>query len=107
MNIKRFEDLGIWQEARELCKVVYEITSIGPFSKDYFSWILETIESPDLILAGDFGELIATRLYPKTPVTYDKYLTVVYKETSILDGFILTAYFSRSINKTRTIVWKP
>jgi four helix bundle protein len=35
MNIKRFEDLEIWQEARELCKVVYEITSTGPFSKDY------------------------------------------------------------------------
>ncbi|TSA32721.1 MAG: hypothetical protein D4R64_15520 [Porphyromonadaceae bacterium] len=78
-----------------------------PETKDCFSWILETIENPDLILAGDFGELIATRLYPKTPVTYDKYLTVVYKETSNLDGFILTAYFSRSINKTRAIVWKP
>jgi four helix bundle protein len=24
-----------WQEARELCKVVYEITSKGPFSTDY------------------------------------------------------------------------
>ena len=35
MNIKRFEDLEIWQEARKLCKVVYEITSIGPFSTNY------------------------------------------------------------------------
>ena len=35
MNIKRFEDLEIWQEARELCKVVYEITSDGPFSIDF------------------------------------------------------------------------
>jgi len=35
MNIKKFEDLEIWKEARELCKVVYEITSTGPFSKDY------------------------------------------------------------------------
>lgn len=78
-----------------------------PETKDYFSWILETIENPDLILAGDFGELIATRLYPKTPVTFDKYLTVVYKETNNLGGFILTAYFSRSINKTRKVVWKP
>jgi len=78
-----------------------------PETKNYFSWVLETIENPDFILAGDFGELIATRLYEKTPVTYDKYLMVVYKETSNLDGFILTAYFSRSINKTRRIVWKP
>jgi four helix bundle protein len=35
MNIKRFEDLEIWQSARELCKVVYEITSKGLFNTDY------------------------------------------------------------------------
>jgi hypothetical protein len=78
-----------------------------PEMKSCIPWILETIENPDLILTGDFGELIAVKLFEKTPVTYDKYLTVVYKETSKLDGFILTAYFSRSINKTRKIVWKP
>jgi len=39
----------------------------------------------------------------KTPVTTDKYLTAVYKETSIVDGFILTAYFSRSFNTNRRI----
>jgi four helix bundle protein len=35
MSITRFEDLEIWQEARELCKVVFEITSGGPFSMDF------------------------------------------------------------------------
>jgi four helix bundle protein len=35
MNIKRFEDLEIWKEARELCKVVYAITSIVPFCNDF------------------------------------------------------------------------
>jgi four helix bundle protein len=35
MNIKRFEDLDIWKEAKDLCKVVYDITSKEPFSKDY------------------------------------------------------------------------
>ena len=78
-----------------------------PETNDCISWILETIENPNLIIAGDFGELLAIRLYDKTPVTNDKYLIVVYKETGTLDGFILTAYFSRSINKTRRIVWKP
>jgi hypothetical protein len=29
------------------------------------------------LLAGDFGELIAIRLYEKIPVTYDKYIRVV------------------------------
>jgi four helix bundle protein len=35
VNIKRFEDLEIWQEARELCKIVFEITSHFPFSSDF------------------------------------------------------------------------
>jgi len=86
---------------------IKHISQNHPETKNCFSWILETIENPDLILAGDFEELIAIRQYKKTPVTNDKYLTVVYKETSQLDGFILTAYFSRSINKSRKIIWKP
>jgi hypothetical protein len=86
---------------------IRHITENHPEMKSCIAWILKTIENPDFILAGDFGELIAIRLFEKTPVTNDKYLTVVYKETGILDGFILTAYFSRSINKTRRIVWKP
>ena len=35
MKVTRFEDLEIWKETRELCKVVYEITSNGPFSMDF------------------------------------------------------------------------
>jgi len=35
MHVGRFEELEIWQDARELCKLVYEITSIEPFSRDY------------------------------------------------------------------------
>ena len=35
MTIERFEDLEIWQLARELCKFVYEITEKELFSKDF------------------------------------------------------------------------
>jgi len=77
-----------------------------PETKDSIGLILETIEKPDLILAGDFGELIAIRLYGKTPVTRNKFLTVVYKETET-DGFVLTAYYSRRFNKKRKVIWKP
>jgi len=35
MKVTRFEDLEIWQEARELCKIVYEVTSNGPFWQDF------------------------------------------------------------------------
>ncbi len=34
-TIKRFEDIGVWQKARELSKEIYAITKIGEFSKDY------------------------------------------------------------------------
>lgn len=78
-----------------------------PETRECITWVLETIENPDFILAGDFGELLAVKRYDKTPVSQDKFLIIVYKETSKLDGFILTAYFSRSINKKRRMVWKP
>jgi four helix bundle protein len=35
MNVKRFEDLEIWQEARELCRVIFKLISDEPFSKDH------------------------------------------------------------------------
>jgi len=35
MKIERFENLEIWQDARELCKLIYEITSEKPFCDDY------------------------------------------------------------------------
>lgn len=34
-TINRFEDLQIWQLARELSKVIFELTSHEPFSKDF------------------------------------------------------------------------
>jgi len=35
MTIERFEDLEIWQEARALCKRIFELTSISPFVSDF------------------------------------------------------------------------
>lgn len=35
MKISRFEDLECWEQARKLMKVIYEMTKIPPFSKDY------------------------------------------------------------------------
>jgi hypothetical protein len=33
--IPRFEDIQAWQEARQLLKIVYELTSTGTFAKDF------------------------------------------------------------------------
>ena len=35
MKIERFEDLEIWQQARALCKYIFELTEKEPFCKDY------------------------------------------------------------------------
>jgi four helix bundle protein len=34
-KIQKFEDLIAWQKARELTKAIYQLTSDGPFSKDF------------------------------------------------------------------------
>jgi len=69
--------------------------------------IVETIENPELILEGDFGELLAVKFYNESPVSKNKYLIVAYKEINQEDGFILTAYFARRLSKRRKILWKP
>jgi hypothetical protein len=68
--------------------------------------IKQTIESPEMILQGDYGELLAVRKYDKTPVSKEKYLIVAYKEVNSSNGFILTAYFSRKLNKRRKVLWQ-
>lgn len=35
MKVNCFEDLNIWKESRELCKMVYKLTSKDPFNKDF------------------------------------------------------------------------
>ena len=66
--------------------------------------ILETVNEPDVVQEGDFGELLAVRFYPRTPLTR-KHLVVVYRETAVDDGFILTAYFARRPSARRHVLW--
>jgi len=67
---------------------------------------LESVNIPDFILKVDLSELLAIKFYDKTPLT-SKYLIVVYKEPSNIDGFIHTAYFTNRIAKWREILWRP
>jgi len=66
--------------------------------------VLETIGNPDAIQKGDFGELLALRFYPQTPLT-QKHLVVAYREAAANDGFVLTAYFARRPSVRREIIW--
>ena len=69
------------------------------------NWRLETVTEPDLIQAGDSGELIAVRKYESTPMT-STFLVVPYRELSKEDGFVLTAYLTNRPSSSRSILWK-
>jgi len=51
--------------------------------------VLQTINEPQVIFAGNSGELLAVR-----EIESGKYLVVPYKEQD-KDGFIITAFFTR------------
>ena len=67
--------------------------------------ILETIAEPDMIQEGDFGEMLAVRFYPETPITR-KYLMVAFREIGQEDGFVLTAYLTNQPSPRREVIWK-
>ena len=67
--------------------------------------VLETIENPDLVQKGDFGGRLAIKFYEDTPLT-SKFLVVIYKEVSKLDGFIITAYYTNKPSGRRKALWK-
>ena len=65
------------------------------------SEIVHAIETPDKILAGSDGELLAIK-----PLDNGKYLVVVYRECEE-DGFVITTYLTRRINSLnkRQVLW--
>ena len=67
--------------------------------------VLETLSTPDMVQQGDLDTLIAVKLYTETPLA-EKYLIVVYRETSEADGFVLTAYFTNTPSERRKILWR-
>ncbi len=70
------------------------------YMSEYHEDVLRTIDQPDLILRGSYGSLTAVRGYGQ-----NRYLAVVYRELSDDDGFVVTAYFVRRIDR-RKIVWR-
>lgn len=68
--------------------------------------VLETIESPDIIVKGEKNELIALRRYEKTSIS-SKTMAVIYKEEKT-DGFIITAFLTSKPDKIVMggVLWK-
>jgi hypothetical protein len=61
--------------------------------------VLEAIENPTWVLRGYAGAAVAV-----LSVAKQGYLHVVYREISQDDGFIITAFISRKVNR-RMIIW--
>lgn len=61
--------------------------------------VLATLEEPDWVTRGYRGSLVAWKGFGRAG-----YLAVVYKELSKQDGFVITAFFTRSPKK-RNKVW--
>ena len=65
----------------------------------FYDDVLETVESPDLVLRGYKGALIAVHGAGRS-----RYLCVIYKEIGKEDGFVISAFFTAEINK-RNQIW--
>ena len=78
----------------------YHITENHDELASYYHDILDIIEKPNFIVRGNKGTLKATRNLGKSV-----WLTVIYREVSKKDGFVITAYFLDKKPKGE-IVWQ-
>ena len=70
----------------------------------YLHAVLETIGTPDFVYEGDHGELLAV-----STRSADRWLVVVYREVSAVDGFVITAFFTTRVERfeRRRLLWRP
>jgi len=66
----------------------------------YFYEVLDTVGKPEMIVRGNKGTLKAARNIGRR-----KWLVVIYKELSKIDGFVITAYLLDTKPKGE-IVWQ-
>ncbi len=66
----------------------------------YYEDVIEVLENPDLILNGYNGSLIAVKEYGQK-----RYLSVIYRELSQDDGFVISAYFTSKVDRKKA-KWK-
>ncbi|RMH96275.1 MAG: hypothetical protein D6681_12550 [Calditrichaeota bacterium] len=78
------------------------ITEGHPELAGHYYEVLETVAQPDWVFEGDKEALLAVR-----KIQANKYLVVVYKETGLNDGFIITAFLTKKIKrlKKRHKIW--
>jgi hypothetical protein len=75
------------------------IVSNKPYMGVYYEKVLDAIEQPTWIVRGYGGTLVAVFTLGR-----QQYLHVVYREVNRKDGFIITAFIARKINR-EAIIW--
>jgi hypothetical protein len=78
----------------------YHITENHDDLASYFHEVLETVETPDVIVRGNGGSYKAAKNYSRK-----KWLVAAYREISKDDGFVITAYFLSTKPKGE-IIWR-
>lgn len=66
----------------------------------HYDDVLDTVENPDFIILGYRGALIAVK-----ELASRRFLSVVYRELSRSDGFVITAYITSRVRR-RAILWR-
>jgi len=65
----------------------------------HYDDVLYAIEDPDYIIAGYRRAQIALK-----KITRTKFLAVVYREISRVDGFVITAYFTSKFDLEKEVI---
>ena len=68
----------------------FHITEEHSEMAGYYFEVLGIVEEPEAIYKGKAGECLAVREVEK-----DKYIVVIYSETSKTDGFVITAFLTK------------
>lgn len=69
-----------------------------PYMRAYYEKVLLAVENPTWVLRGYAGAMIAV-----LSIGRRQFLNVIYREVSRKDGFIITSFVSRTINRSNTI----
>jgi hypothetical protein len=81
----------------------FHISEGHPEMAGFFFEILETVNDPDLIVEGNYGELICSK-----SMGNGKHLVAVYRETDGRDGFVITSFLTKRMAalRKRHILWE-
>ena len=74
------------------------IVSNKEYMKSHYDDVLRAIENPTLILRGYNCSLVAV-----LNLSRNSFLHVVYREVKKDDGFVITAFIARNVNRSRRI----